>query len=88
MDKTTAMQWAARLTSAIAELPDDADVRGFNMYLNLDAKPLDMIIAIQLGHPIDAYASIGNCYSGWHEMRVWFSRYVYFWWAEREADDE
>ena len=87
MTKNQALEWGAKLIESIAHLPEDAAVHGFELKLNLDAKPYNKMLSIQLSAPV-AYPVItnGKRYSGWQEKRVWLKPDVYIWWSE-DVDD-
>lgn len=87
MNKLQAMEWGAKLIEAIASMPDNADIHGFQLLLNTDTKPYHKELSIHLSGRIDMPAVAGNQYSGWHENRVYNRPDVYCWWAEDNKDD-
>lgn len=87
MDKITAFSFAAKLSDAIAALPDDAKVHGFTTILNTDSKPYTTLLQIHLTEQIIGYPVVnGKQYSGWREKRVWLRPDVFVWWAEDNDD--
>lgn len=89
MNKIEAMSWSAKLTECLADLPEESDVHGWQLHLNMDAKPYNSrVMAVQLTHPINSPAATrGKTFSGWHEMRVYMRPDLYVWWSEENENE-
>lgn len=88
MTKLDAMIWAAKLNSCLAELPDDAEMHGFQFRLDIERNPMARVLEIQLTKPLDVPIVVnGKRFGGWQEKRAWVRPDVYFWWAEETKDD-
>ena len=88
MNRIQAMEWAAKLIDTIAHLPDEADVHGFEIRVNTDAKPYSKVLSIHLSGPVKMpVITNGKRFSGWQEKRVWMKPDVYVWWSEDLEDD-
>ena len=87
MNRMDAMNWAAKLIEAVNNLPENADIHGFQLLLNTDTKPYHMDLSIHLSGRADMPAVAGKRYSGWHEVRTYIMPDVYAWWSEDNSDD-